>query len=192
MTINIQTKLDDTQVRKMFKALGAKPMNRVNVRAQNEVMTKARTKSIRAVSKSEKLPQKFIRYRFDGQGNKKADRAKLKKGNVRNLTSVLTVYMRGLPVGAVAGAQTKQGVKAKGGRLYKGAFKATTAAGQGVVLKRRSKKRTPTMMPKIGLRGQLQKQFERNILSRQAQREYQRIYSRLGQLELNRLMRRYS
>ena len=182
-------KVDTKELEKAFKQI-EKRLSTVTARAINEIATFARTNSERKVAQDLKVPLKLVKKRLDVKGNVKADRSEIRKANKNRLTASIDVYMRGIPVGQIAGKPTKNqrkrpGVKAKGDRLYKGAFYSAGAAPHGFVFKRRKTGRL--MMPKIGVREKLEKQFEKYILGSQGTNEFKRRWNRLAQYELSKI-----
>lgn len=180
MAFQVIVKGDTRDVERMLKRVNRKAIPRATSRAINETARKIRSDGTKRVAQGLRLPMKFVRKRFTVGGEVKGDRVRLKSANQRNWEATLDVYLRGLPVFQVAGAQTKSGVNAKGGRHYKSAFKRV-----GKVFKRRTKKRKPLMMPKIGLRKILLDVFEK-MVRRDAKREYTKRFNRLARYEIER------
>lgn len=142
--------------------------------AINRTATQAERAATEKVAKDLKLPLRFIRNRLDLAGQIKGRRTSIRRATVNNLNTELSVYVRGLPVGQVAGVQLRRkggGVKGKGGRFYQGAFKS----GQKV-FKRIGRERTPLMVPKIGLRERLTKEFNRHITGPEGAATFRRFY----------------
>lgn len=148
--------------------------------AINRTVTWAEREAIAAVSKELRLPVKFVRNRLTRDGAVKERRTVIRRATVASLNASLEVYMRGLPVYQVAGLEVRRkggGVKAKGGRFYRGAFRPGAGRAAGTVLKRMGPSRTPLMMPKIGLREHLRKEFDRRIQGAEGQAYFRAEYA---------------
>ena len=125
---------------------------------------------------------------------------KIIRAEKNNFSASIKVHLRGLPVSVIAGKQIKQargwnkgaqkrgtrqaGVKAKGGRFYRQAFKDKS----GRVWKRRDNGKG-IMMPKIGLRDDLIGEFDALIFGHKAQAQFQRVYDRILKAKLKPLKR---
>lgn len=190
--ISLSVKEDTRELERLFRRLERTVIPRVTSRALNEFAAYARTHGSRAVAQDLRLPLQLIRKRLDKNGNVKGDRILLTRATRNRLVATLTVYVRGIPVTQIAGAQTRRGVRAKGGRLYVGAFHTRLReTGQRVVLKRFPQAgRYPTFLPRIGVKKDLEAQFERIITSPEGIAEYRRRWERLATLELERESRR--
>lgn len=160
------------QIAKRLPSLTRNSINRLATWAERESMT--------AVAKATKLPQRFIRNRLTRAGSVKERRATIRRATPSNLNASLQVYMRGLPVYQVALSEQRRpggGVKAKGGRFYKGAFKPATGRYAGMVFKRMGATRTPLMMPKIGLRQALTSAFNSRVQGNEGRAYFRRDYA---------------
>jgi hypothetical protein len=146
------------QLRRILPTLTRNAINRVATLAEREAMAQ--------VAKDIRLPQRFIRNRYDVSGHAKGRRAHIKRATTARLDASIEVYVRGLPVFQVAGKDIRRkggGVKAQGGRFYPGAFRPPRYKGGRLVFKRMTARRTPLMMPKIGVRERLTKAFDQRI-----------------------------
>jgi len=193
-SVQVETK----ELAKAFKQI-EKRLPVVTARAMNETATFAKTHSQRETAKELKVPLKLIRKRLDVSGTVKADRSEIHKATKSRQTVTIRVYMRGIPVGQIAGKPTKnqrkrQGVKAKGGRLYRKSFYAGSALPHGFVFKRRGrgaehsrKIRAKLMMPKIGVRRRLSKKFNNYIAGAAGIMEYKKRWNRLANRELSKI-----
>ena len=180
--------VDTRELEKAFKQI-SKKLPAVTARAINETAAFARKNAERETAQELRVPLKLIRKRLTVNGDIKADRSQIRRAYRNRLTATLDVYMRGIPVGQIAGKPTKNqrkrpGVKAKGNRLYKGGFYMPGAAPHGFVFKRR--RSGQLMMPKVGVREKLEKQFEKYILGSQGTNEFKRRWNRLAQYELSK------
>lgn len=185
----ISVKVDTRELERAFKKIN-KRMPTVTARAINESATWARTKALKGASQLLRIQLKLIRKRLTIAGRVKEDRTKIRKANKNRLTAELDVYVRGIPVGQIAAKPTKRqnkrpGVKAKGGRLYRGAFYAPGAAPHGYVFKRRQSGQL--MMPKVGVRRVLDKQFKYYIVGFIGTAEFRKRWERLALFELSKI-----
>lgn len=137
--------------------------------AINKTATLAERESIVEEAKKMRLPSNILRNRYKLDGTLKEPRTVIRRATVNNLNTSLTVEMRGIPVFQIAGLQTRGpggGVKGKGGRFYAGAFRVESGKHKGIVFARRTKERNPLMVPKIGVRERLTKQFDLRVTGR--------------------------
>lgn len=174
MALTLKVKVEMNEAARLFPQI-AKRLPSLTRDAINRTATIAERESVQKVAADLKILIKFIRNRYDLQGNAKSKRIKVRRATTSRLTAELDVYMRGLPVTQVAGAQIKRpggGVKATGGRFYKGAFRA-----RGQASKRRGPERTPLMLPKIGLRQRLRKEFDARVTGVQGMATFRREYN---------------
>ena len=167
MAVRFDVRRDVREVEKMLDKLQKSVGPRVLVKAINETARNAQTKAIKNAASQLKLPLKLVKGRFKLDGTKKGERTRIERATRSNKTATLFVYMRGIPVTQVAlkgpkkpkkGGGVRTG-KGAGGRFYKGAF-WNTARGNRLVFKRRSGRRYPLMVPKIGVRNKLEKTFD--------------------------------
>jgi len=192
MALTLDVRADVRQVEKMLGKLEGNTGRRTIARAINDTARSAQSRSIKEVAKDINLPRKFVAKRFNIRGEVKAERSRITKANVGRLTADLTVYMRGIPVFQVAnkappvGKQRKGGVKAKGGRFYKGAFYAPHW-GTTKVFKRTSPKRYPVMLPKIGVRKRLDTKYKKYTIGPSGISTFRKNYERHISLVLRRL-----
>jgi hypothetical protein len=192
MPIGINVQQDIREVERMLVSLEGSAGKRAIANAINDTTKSARSKSIKQVAKDIKLARKYVAYRFNVRGEKKGDRARLLKAYPNRLTSDLIVYMRGIPVFQIAnkapptGKQRKGGVKAKGGRFYKGSFYAPYW-GSTKVFKRMTRARYPVMIPKVGVRKRLDKEFTKYTSGRLGRSTFSHNYDRHIRNVLRRL-----
>lgn len=140
----------------------------------NRMATLAERDAINQVASDVKLAPRFVRNRYDVSGRAKESRTRIRRASTASLSVTLDVYVRGLPVFQVAGMQIMTpggGVKAQGRRFYKGAFKSN-----GRVFKRRTDERLPLMMPKIGLRVRLRREFNRRLSGVEGRERFRAMY----------------
>jgi len=189
VTVSLSVRRISSNVESELKKVSKTAIPKSSARALNETAVNARSVTIKKVSADLKVPQKNIRKRFRADGTVRGDRIILRRAKRTNLTVSLDVGLRGILITEIAGAQTKRGVKAKGGRLYAGAFKQTVRGRSGFVLKRRGKSRRPMFAPRLGVRERLVKSFNQQITSGPAIERYKRAYERLLRLELDKINR---
>lgn len=169
--------------RSLSRIRGAIP--RITARAINELATYARSTTIRETARDLKLPQPVIR-KTTRKGST-VDRFRLTRATPRYLTARITARSEGIQVTDVAGIQLKRkggGVKAKGGRFYKGAFKAPAPGGKIRVWKRRGPERLPVFLPRIGTRQKMLDAFQRKVDSPAGRTVFRQRFDRLARFEL--------
>jgi len=187
ITVNVDTR----QLEDAFKEI-KKRLPTVTARAINEFSTWSKKNAEKDTARELELPLKLVRKRLKVTGEVKEDRTRVRKANRTHLTSTLEVYVRGIPVGQIAAKPTKRqnrrpGVKAKGARLYRGAFYAPGAVPHGFVFKRRRSGRL--MMPKVGVRKVLERFFELYTMGPAGIAEFRRRWNRLASFELSKISR---
>lgn len=186
----IEVQVNDKQLRRLFRDLPRSVVPVVNARAINEVLKGARTKAIREVSGDIKLQQKWIRYRFDQNGQRKGERTVIRKATRISQFGTARVYLRGILVAQVQGAQTKRGVRARGGRFYEGAFKISPRSGPDPLVVKRRPNARKLMAPRIGVRERLTQVMDREIVGIKGRREFDRVWTRIARAQLERRTRR--
>lgn len=161
---------------------------RITARAINELATYARKETIDQTSKDLRLPRKVIAKTT--RRGAEVDRFRLSRATVGRAIATLRVISAGIQVTDVAGAWTgrkpgqKGGVKAKGGRFYKGAFKAPAPGGKVRVFKRRGAERKPLFLPRIGTRDAMLRTFDAKISGGKGAQVFKQRFERLATLEL--------
>jgi len=192
MPVELNVKRDVREVNKMLNKLQRTTAPRVIANALNATGKTAKVRAIREATRKLKLPKKVVANRLTLLGTKKAERARLVKANPNKKTVQLFVYMRGIPVFQVAnpapaiGKQRKGGVKAKGGRFYKGAFYAPKR-GRMFVFKRISEKRYPVFVPRIGVAKLLDARFTRWTTGGRGRVLFRKNFERLAKYEFQKL-----
>lgn len=184
MPVDLNVKVEMNALAKRFPTLW-KQIPRYTASALNETAAFVRKNAVNNIATRLKLPRRVVSKRIALDGSAKGDRIKIRRATPGYLTAVLDTYARGIPVTNVAGAQTRPrggggGVKAKGGRFYEGAFKAKRQ-----VFKRQGPARTPLMVPKIGVREQINKEMQAQFLGA-GRSEFKRRLERRLQYELTR------
>ncbi len=171
-------KVEMNQAAREFPQL-ARSLPSLTRNAINRTATWAEREATAAVAKQLKLPVKFVRNRLTRDGSVKERRTTIRRATTANLNATLEVYMRGLPVYQVALPMQRRagGVKAKGGRFYPGAFRPQKGSKEGLVFKRMGPRRVPLMMPKIGLRERLHKEFDKRISGAEGIAFFRREYA---------------
>lgn len=161
---------------------------RITSRAINELATFARKQTIDQTAADLKLPRKVIaKTRRRGS---EVDRFRLSRASAGRAIATLQVISAGIQVTDVAGAHIgrrpgqRGGVKAKGGRFYRGAFKAPAPGGTVRVFKRQGPERTPVFLPRIGTRDAMLRVFDQKINSGQGAQVFKQRFERLATLEL--------
>ncbi len=199
MPVELDIRGDVKQLTRHLNAVQRRVVPRVTVRALNETATKARQEATKAVAADVKLPATVIRKRFDAKGNLSGERVVLVRANKARLKATIEVSLRGILVSQarltrggnlvrVSGKQTSVGVKAAGGRLYKGAFYANVKGNQ-IVLKRFPNSRK-TFAPRIGVRLKLLREFDQRLVSPAGIRLFRARFQRLLAFELQKLRAR--
>ena len=161
---------------------------RITSRALNELAVWARKETINQTASDLRLPRNVIAKAT--RRGQKIDRFRLSRANKARLTATLNVLSEGIQVTEVAGAWIGRkpgqggGVKAKGGRFYKGAFKAPAPGGKVRVWKRKGPKRLPIFLPRIGTRDAMIRTFDRRVSSGQGVQVFRQRFERLANLEL--------
>ncbi len=187
MPIEINVTGDVKRLQKDLRAI-RDAVPKITYRAINELATWARKETIDTTAKTLRLPRLTI-AKTTRRGVKR-DRFRLTKAVRANATATLRVISEGIQVTDVAGAHTGRkpgqggGVKAKGGRFYKGAFKAPAPGGKIRVWKRKGKARLPIFLPRIGTRDAMLRTFDRRINSGQGADVFRQRFQRLAALEL--------
>ena len=187
MTISV--KLDTRELERAFQQIN-KRLPAVTARAINETATWVKTNGQKDTANELDVPLKLVRKRLKVSGEVKEDRTKIRRANRSRLSADIVVYVRGIPVGQIAAKPTKRqnrrpGVKARGGRLYRGAFYAPGASPHGYVFKRRQSGRL--MMPKVGVRNVLNRYFELYVSGPAGISEFRRRWNRLAIFELSKI-----
>lgn len=202
--MTLKVKAEYNRAAKMFPQI-AKRLPSLTRDSINKTATIAESEAIKTVAagdgRNSKLPIRFVRNRYDVEGRAKERRTKIRRATTANLSAELSVYMRGLPVFQVAGKEVRrpsvtgkgrglvEGVKATSGRFYKGAFYMQTKRGQRMVFKRRDSAGSQGgrfMMPKIGVRERLTKEYNRNVSGLDGQRVFRREYQMRIQRQLSK------
>lgn len=196
-SVQVETK----ELEKAFKEI-EKRLPTVTARAMNELAAFAKARSERETAKELKVPQKLVKKRLTVTGIAKAHRSEIHKATKNKQFTYIIVYMRGIPVGQIAGKPAKTaklqrgrgGVKAKGGRFYRGSFYAPGASPHGFVFKRRGRGNEPSrkiraklMMPKIGVRRRLAKKYNNYIAGNDGINEFKKRWNRLANRELSKI-----
>lgn len=184
MPVDLNVKVEMNDAAKRFPTLW-KQIPRYAASSLNETAAFVRKTAVNNIATRLKLPRRVVSKRIALDGSAKSDRIKIRRATPGYLTATLNTYVRGIPVTNVAGVQTKPrggggGVKAKGGRFYEGAFKAKRQ-----VFKRRGPERTPLMVPKIGVREQIDKEMQ-TLFAGAGRSEFKRRLERRLQFELTR------
>ena len=180
--------VDTKELEKAFKLI-AKKLPSATAATLNKTANNAKKNAIRNVAGAVNVPEKLLRTKFTAKGIKRGERHRLHRAKPSRLIASMFVYMRGIPVGRVAGKPPKRrsrGVKARGGRLYKGAFYSGNAQPHGFVFKRRNSTKS-LMMPKIGVRDRLEKQYNYYLLGAEGIRFFKREWNKAAQKKLDKL-----
>ena len=161
---------------------------RITSRAVNELAVYARSVSIDVNADTLNLPRKAI-----AKGTRRGievDRFKVvKKSTALIPVAKLLGVLAGIQVTNVAGAWIGRkpgqggGVKAKGGRFYRGAFKGQARGGTVRVFKRRGNTRK-LFLPRIGINKALLYTFDAKISNGQGVSIFRQRFNRLAAFEL--------
>jgi len=187
MPIEINVTCDLKQFTRDLRAIKS-AIPRITSRALNELATYARKETIDETASQLRLPRKVI-AKTKRRGSE-VDRFKLNRASTAIAIASLRVISEGIQVTDVAGAWTGRkagqggGVKAKGGRFYRGAFKAPAPGGQVRVWKRRGQERLPVFLPRIGTRDAMLRTFDTKINRGQGPQIFRQRFQRLANLEL--------
>lgn len=185
MPVTLQVKAELNDAAKCFPTLW-KQIPRYAASSLNETAAFVRKNAVNNIALRLKLPRRVVSKRIALDGSAKGDRIKLRRATPGNLTAVLDTHARGIPVTNVQGAQTRPrggggGVKGKGGRFYQGAFKAR----RQVFERTSAAKDAKLMVPKIGVREQIDKEMQAQFAG-PGKSEFKRRLERRLQFELTR------
>lgn len=187
MPVEIDVQADVKRMaRDLVKIKAAIPT--ITFRAVNELATWARKEVIDETADKLRLPKTIIQN-TTRKGQKKP-RFALSKASRNIPVATLRVISAGIQVTDVAGAWIgrkpgqKGGVKAKGGRFYRGAFKAPAKGGTIRVFKRRGPDRKPLFLPRIGTRKQMEDAFRVKVEGGQGAEVFRQRFDRLARYEL--------
>lgn len=189
MPVEINVVGDAREMSRDLRAIRA-AIPRITVRSVNELATWARKETIDQTAKELKLPRSVV-AKTTRRGST-VDRFKLLKATTGNAVARLRVLSAGIQVTDVAGAWTGRkpgqggGVKAKGGRFYRGAFKAPAPGGSVRVFKRRGASRKPIFLPRIGTRKAMLEVFGARIAGGAGAQVFRQRFNRMANLELAR------
>jgi len=163
MMVRLNVKAEYNQAAKLFPEI-AKRLPALAAQAINATATEARRTALRRTAAELRLPQNIVQRRMTRYGAAKNARTWLSvRASAWKLWAELAVYTRGIPFFQIAGAQTKAGVKGKGGRLERGAFKVRSGKYEGIVFRRIAPKpggtRAHLAMPRVSVRPALLRHF---------------------------------
>ncbi len=187
--LEINVKADVAAARRELAAIRAK-IPSITARALNETAVWARKTTIDKTASDLRLPRKNIAKTT--RRGEEVDRFRLVRANRARLESRLRVISAGIQVTDVAQAWIGRkpgaggGVKARGGRFYRGAFKAPGPGGKVRVWKRRGKQRLPIFLPRIGTRKAMETAFDQLAGSEAARRVFLQRFDRLARFELRK------
>jgi len=183
MAITLTVKGDTKKLVARLQATAKKAIIPATIAALNATATEARRESFRQSATRLQLPARKLSKRFRQDGSVAKDRAYLLRATRSRLEARIEVNLRGIQVHNIATSRTPtsarkyrgKGVKAAGGRLYKGAFIARVPrAGANIALKRRKKDRKPTFIPRLGVRVELKRSFSRNTTGARGRARYRK------------------
>ena len=179
-----QAARDFPQIRRRLPALTAQ--------ALNSTARGARKAAVQQVATELRLPVSIVNRRKTRRGSQANARTQLTtRASYWNLNAKLTVYHRGIPFFQIAGAQTKAGVKGKGGRLLRGAFKISRGRYEGMVFRRirprsRQNTRGQLVVDRISVKGPLIRAFDSHVTGIRGRELFNREYEKRIQRELGR------
>ena len=183
--VTADTKAMSRDLRRIHQAIP-----RITARAINELATWARKETINETATKLRLPKKTV-AKTTRRGST-VDRFKLRKATPSIPVATLTVISAGIQVTDVAGAWIgrkpgqKGGVKAKGGRFYRGAFKAPAKGGTVRVFKRQGPDRKPLMLPRIGTKQAMEGAFAAKVAGAAGTSLFRQRFQRLAAYELQK------
>ena len=139
----------------------------LTAQAVNALASWARQETIDQTAKELRLPK--ARISTATREGARVPRFRLTRASPALPIARLSVLSAGIQVTEVAGAWTGRkpgqggGVKAQGGRFYKGAFKGKAKGGKVRVWKRQGDERLPVFLPRIGTRKAMEKTFAQYV-----------------------------
>lgn len=177
-------------VKRLSKDLGKikSAIPRITSKAVNELSVWAKDETINKVASNLKLPKQVISRTT--RGGRKVPRFALRRARVGYPVATLNIISSGIQVTDVAGAWIGKkpgqggGVKAKGGRFYKGAFKGRSAGGTVRVFKRRGPARGNLFLPRIGTRVEMGRVYARYIEGDIGRRVFKDRFNLIANAEL--------
>ena len=158
--MNLDVRVELNAAAKRIPALRSR-ISAFAANALNAAGTAARRAGIADTAKALRLPANLVAKKQSRKGGFR-DRVQLRRASRNNLQVVLPTALGGLSVTRIATGVDKRpggGIKARGGRFYKGAFMNR----KGVVLKRRGSERLPIFAPNLILYKPLQRSMERAL-----------------------------
>lgn len=173
LRLNVKTQYNAAA--KQFSQLGRR-LPSLTAQALNKTSTEARRRALAAASRELKLPQSVINKQWKRGGGAERRVAVTGRATPWRLQARVSAHLTPLPFFAIAGAQTRAGVRGKGGRLERGAFKVPKGSKTGLVFRRTGKPRLPVEMPKIALRGVLQKHMDSFISGPEGLATFRKFY----------------
>ena len=180
MTISVNVQGDMSKIIRHLNATTEKFIPQVATQAINAVAANARRAANKEAARELRLPLSIIRKRFDRNGNAKSDRTVFFKATRFKPVALIRVYNRGIAIHQIktGKGQNSKGVRAKGGRLYKGAFVVKGGGrARGLVLKRRTDKRYPLFAPRLSVRRTLEDAYNRYLTGPQARVAFRREFN---------------
>lgn len=158
----------------------------------NALGTWARREVIKETSKELRLPVKAISQTI--RNGKAVPRFTLYKARAGTPVVRLVAISAGIQVTDIAGNWIGRkpgqggGVKAKGGRFYKGAFKAPAPGGTIRVWKRKpGSKRLPIFLPRVGVNDRMIRAFDAKVAGIPGSDEFNRLFRLATERELRKL-----
>ena len=191
MTVSLSVKGDVKDVMRSLRRIDRRIVPKITARALNKAGETVRQETAKQVGKDLRIAPKRMKRRFDRNGKPKGDRIRLFKANRTRLAADLTVYLRPIPVIQLARVkQTKKGVRAEGGRFYRGAFIQTIGGGSKQVMRRvrPDVARYPVTVLKVPIASRLRNKAE-ELLDEEGADIFRKEFERLARVELARPVR---
>lgn len=180
MAIQVQVSGDIKRLTRHLNKVQRKVIPKVAREAINLTAKEANAESIKEVAQQVRLPQKMIRART------KVTNAKGR--NLQKMRAEIDVTHRGISLNSIRLKATKRGVRAKGDRLYKGAFiTKVRRTGQEIAVKRVGPRRYPLFVPRVGIRQKQMKAYEARLRGREGRERFRSAFNRRLVRELNRI-----
>lgn len=137
MTVTLDIRGDIKPVLRSLEQIERRHVPKATVRGINKASDVVVKGTASEVGKDLNLAAVRLKKRFDRRGDVKGKRFQVIKARGSRLAALLIVYLRGIPVRQLTRVrQTKRGVRAEGGRFYRGAFINRAPSGQEHVFRR--------------------------------------------------------
>lgn len=194
MAIGISVVGDVKEISRDLAAI-KKSIPRITGTSLNQLATWARSQVIAETAREMRLPKSVVSQtiRTKKGVSTPTPRFRLVRASTYKPIAELIAVSKGIQVTDIAGAWVGRkpgqggGVKAKGGRFYKGAFKAKAAGGTVRVWKRTGKERLPIFLPRVGINERLIRAFNTRVAGLSGTAEFRRLFKAAADRELAKL-----